>query len=580
MIKSIRFQNYKSFKDYTVHFTDFNILVGPNNCGKSTIIGAIRLLDIGFKKARSSRASNFYLDDNTRFQGYKVNTNIIDVSTENVSHNYEKVEPVISFTFDGKRHASLYFLSNSDCYLTCDNDGSIIIAPSQFKRVFSNDLKCIPILGPLEHNEDYVTKETVVSNVNTHRASRNFRNYWYHFPENWDYFNQLIKDTWSGMEMDKPYLDNKNIYLMCRENRISRELYWVGYGFQIWCQILTHISMLDTYSVVVIDEPEIYLHAEVQRQLISILHELDKQIIIATHSVEILGEANPEEVLIIEKDKDRSYRIKNIDGVQRAISLVGSIHNITLANLARTRKMLCVENISDYIILSKFMRKYFGNSLEKTGRITPVGIEGSSFIQNVRSFSWGLKEKFNLDIDIGVVIDRDFYSDESIKDISEQFNVGYNFIHVLEMKEIENYFLDFDAITSCISKFSSQARDVSYEVIYEEIIQLFISITDPLKTYVLSQISANRLKTKDSSIDPATNLKETFEIVETIWNDINKRRSIVPGKKVLHELRNEVQNKYKITLSDSKIIDNYQINNIPDDMKILLDKLINFTKKI
>ena len=44
---SIKYTNYKSFKQFTVSLTSFNILVGPNNAGKSTIFYAIEYCIFG-----------------------------------------------------------------------------------------------------------------------------------------------------------------------------------------------------------------------------------------------------------------------------------------------------------------------------------------------------------------------------------------------------------------------------------------------------------------------------------------------------------------------------------------------------
>jgi len=52
-ITSVRFRNFKAFKDFSVSLDHMNILVGPNNSGKSTIIGAFRALDAGLRKARA-----------------------------------------------------------------------------------------------------------------------------------------------------------------------------------------------------------------------------------------------------------------------------------------------------------------------------------------------------------------------------------------------------------------------------------------------------------------------------------------------------------------------------------------------
>lgn len=41
-IKNIRLERFRQFSDTAVAVGDFNVLVGPNNCGKTTILHAIR----------------------------------------------------------------------------------------------------------------------------------------------------------------------------------------------------------------------------------------------------------------------------------------------------------------------------------------------------------------------------------------------------------------------------------------------------------------------------------------------------------------------------------------------------------
>jgi predicted ATP-dependent endonuclease of OLD family len=79
------------------------------------------------------------------------------------------------------------------------------------------------------------------------------------------------------MQIQPPELiDIKNqiLAMFCLERRMTRELYWAGFGFQVWCQLLTHVVRAAESTIFVIDEPEIYLHADLQRQLVSIAREL------------------------------------------------------------------------------------------------------------------------------------------------------------------------------------------------------------------------------------------------------------------------------------------------------------------
>ncbi len=44
MFKKIELGNFKRFQKVEIDFTKINIIVGPNNSGKSSIIGALRLM--------------------------------------------------------------------------------------------------------------------------------------------------------------------------------------------------------------------------------------------------------------------------------------------------------------------------------------------------------------------------------------------------------------------------------------------------------------------------------------------------------------------------------------------------------
>ena len=52
-IRRIEFSNFKALARYSLILGEVNILVGPNNSGKSTVIGALRTLDAAVRFART-----------------------------------------------------------------------------------------------------------------------------------------------------------------------------------------------------------------------------------------------------------------------------------------------------------------------------------------------------------------------------------------------------------------------------------------------------------------------------------------------------------------------------------------------
>jgi energy-coupling factor transporter ATP-binding protein EcfA2 len=307
-ITSIKFTNFKSLSNYSVSLQETNILVGPNNAGKSTIISAFRILDVALKKARRLKAERVALPSGGFGFGHKIPEEQISVSLENVATNYNSDDSKIEFRLTNKNKLMLFFPNGGGCIFHWEAEGGSVTTPLKFKTAFPINIQVVPVLGPLEHEEAYVSEDTVKNSLNTHRASRHFRNYWHYFKEGWDEFTNMISSTWPGMEIKSPELDfpNRKLSMFVSESRIDREVYWAGFGFQIWCQLLTHLSRANDVSLVVIDEPEIYLHPDVQRQLLTILRNLCADVLLATHSVEIMGEADPSEILLVNKPKKLS----------------------------------------------------------------------------------------------------------------------------------------------------------------------------------------------------------------------------------------------------------------------------------
>jgi hypothetical protein len=91
LITSVRFHNYKAFRQFSVSLSEFDVLVGPNNAGKSTVLGAFRVLSEGLRKANSRNAEFLQLPAGDTW-GYFVDLRDVPVSLENVFHNYDDSE--------------------------------------------------------------------------------------------------------------------------------------------------------------------------------------------------------------------------------------------------------------------------------------------------------------------------------------------------------------------------------------------------------------------------------------------------------------------------------------------------------
>ena len=65
--------------------------------------------------------------------------------------------------------------------------------------------------------------------------------------------------------------------------RFQKELVWAGDGLQVWLQLLYHVYRVKNFDSIILDEPEVYLHPDLQRKLVHLLEATCRQIILATH---------------------------------------------------------------------------------------------------------------------------------------------------------------------------------------------------------------------------------------------------------------------------------------------------------
>lgn len=299
--ESIRFQHYKGLRDAEIACRPgLNILVGKNNAGKSTALSPFRMLPSTLKSARSRRAVR--IGQNS---GWVLREDGLPVSLENVHTDLLDVDSSVTLCLDNGGQLSLVFPSDGGARMEASR-GGVVTTAAAFRRHFPIELHVCPVLGPVEHDEPLLTRKTVERGWGTHRASRHFRNTWHHFPEAFPIFAELLAATWEGVTVEPPevacLLSGPVLHLFVEERRKPRELYWCGFGFQIWCQLLTWVSRVSADGVFVVDEPETYLHPVLQRRFLEVLRGLGAQVFIATHSASIIASAHPGEVVLIDKD--------------------------------------------------------------------------------------------------------------------------------------------------------------------------------------------------------------------------------------------------------------------------------------
>jgi energy-coupling factor transporter ATP-binding protein EcfA2 len=585
--KSVRFRNFKGFRQYSISLQHFNILVGPNNCGKSTILGAFRILAEAMRKARTRNPEVIKGPIGDTF-GYSVDLSNIPVATENVFFDYDESEPAtVTFHISNGNELQLFFPEVGLCYLICQTIDKPVRSTSHFKKAYNVPIGFVPILGPVEHNERLYLPEAARLALMTHRAARNFRNIWYHSPDYFDEFRSLVKETWPGMDIESPQPDRSHspsrLYMFCPEERIPREIFWAGFGFQVWCQMLTYIIRGREYSIFLIDEPDIYLHSDLQRQLLGILRSLGPDILIATHSTEIISEAEPDDLIIVNKRLRSAKRIRQPAELQQVFQVLGSNLNPVLTQLAKTKRALFVEG-KDFQVFSRFARRIGNTRVANRGDFAVIPAEGFN-ANKVRDFSDGIKTTLGSPILSAVIFDRDYRSELECSFAEKELSKHCVLARVHRRKEIENFLLHPEVIDRAIrNRMFEHGRRTGKSIEFSERIQdIFEKITTPMRHRIEARYLESRRrfeKTITPGLADETITERLMAEYEEMWNNIEQRLLIVPGKEVIARLNTYLQENYGITVSANMIVDSFLRKEVPEEMVELLSLIDNFSKLV
>jgi AAA15 family ATPase/GTPase len=562
-----------------------NILVGPNNSGKSTILAAFRILSQALRKAQT-RHAELVDGPNGQTFGWQIDLKDLSIAEENLFFNYDDSEPAsINFSLSSGVHLTLYFPASERCVMVTS-----IPAATKTPTTFKEQIRCaigfVPILGPVEHHEPLYDKEAARRALYNHRASRNFRNIWYHYSDAFEDFRSTLQSTWPGMDINPPELNTSagkpHLIMLCPEERIPREIFWAGFGFQVWCQMLTHLIQSRSRSIFLIDEPDIYLHSDLQRQLVQILRDLGPDIIIATHSTEIVSEAEADEILVVNKKHTSARRIKNPSDLTSVFDSLGSNLNPVLTQLAKTRRVLFVEG-KDFQIIRRFAQKLGESNIGSQRGFAVFPIEGFN-PQKMKHLKEGIEKTLETEVAAAIVLDGDYRCDEEKAFLTAECEKECDLAIVHQRKEIENFLLVKDALVKAAeARLRERARRSHMEVgPLPDVGKWLEEFADQQESYILGQRLSEYerfMRSQNTTIDKPTLNKRCLEHFRERWDKGEGRIDCIPGKEALSFINRQLGEVLGISLTPTSIIESMPRSSVPNEMEGLVAKIKHFLSR-
>lgn len=569
---SLHLSNFKCFEDHTINYRETTIMVGENNAGKSTIVEALRILGLACARLENNLVYSQkpdWLNMRATTKGVRITSRDIDVELSHVFSRYGNPPAIVTAFFTNDLVITVYINSETELFATLFFQGVNITTKNKARLIGLPNICVLPQIVPLIEDEQHVSTETTRKNRFSKRTSRNFRTILYENRENEVYvrFCNLVEETWNKIKIQAIQRADRTLHLFLRDRDFETEIYYMGHGIQMWLQTMWFISNTSRDSIVVLDEPDVYMHADLQRKLIRLLKGENKQLIIATHSIEIMSEVLPNEILIVDRRKSESIFADSYSELQTIISRLGSVHNVNLTRLLTNKKYLYVEG-DDFPILKILYDKLYPDSLFSLDSIThtSTGGWGSWKVQlnNVRKFKQEMPE-----LKAYFIYDRDYYTQKIIEEREAEARKHSVYIHIWHRKELENYLI----VASAISRFIHNKRpDISYLEIEAIVTSEIDSLCEGMKLDTWDALFDVLIKDKaNSGLDASTVRKRNQPIFESEWKDKERRLALVSGKELLNSISDAMKSKLNVSSSDKQIASEMESDEIVCEIKEVFD---------
>lgn len=553
MLHTLEIENFRCFKKHTVPFRENTVVVGQNNAGKSTLIEALRLVALAQTRYRTLQYEGppSWLDGvGLKEPGVTPSIERFDLSPEGLFYRYSEPPARIGARFRNGTRLDVYVGPGFQLFVT--------VHKSKIRPVYSRtealnthvpDMAVMPQLTLPLDRERLLTAKTVREGMGFHLASHHFRNEILLLKENYyDDFRKLAELTWPGLQIQRLEQSGSAsepvLSLTVRDGPFVAELAWMGSGLKMWIQIMWFLAWARPKRVIVLDEPDIHMHPDLQRKLAHLTSSMKAQTILTTHSVELLSEIDPNDVLVLDKSQLKSEFATKVTAVQNALDSMGSGQSVMLMRLWTAKKFLLVEG-KDVPLLSKFQSVLFPNSPVPFGAVPSQSIGGWNGWQRAIGAAGTLQNAAGDRIRVYCILDSDYQTETALASREKDAKQSGIDLHIWSHNELESYFLVPEAIARTINE---EIEEGVEQVSVAKVEDALDAIAEELKSETVDMF-ATQYQLADKKAGVAAANQRARARVAASWGTLRNKVKIVPGKDSFSRLSKWTQNAYSVSLS-------------------------------
>jgi hypothetical protein len=580
MLERLRLQNFRGFVDHEVPLKGTTVVVGANNAGKSTIVEALRLISVITDRIATYRVR--FVDPPSWLSGEcavaGIAPAVLGMPSEGMEqalfHAYGAPPAVLTATFTSGARVAICIGPEAAVHGVAWNAKGDEIADRRDARMVAPQLVPIcaqPQVAPLLRKEARHLEETIVRGDGTYLAPRHFRNQLLYFHEHNKEFCRIAEETWRGLQINQlpeaRTAHQEALRLHVRDGAFVGEVGLMGHGLQMWLQIVWFLARAPKDAVVVLDEPDVYMHPDLQRRLLDLVRRRFAQLIIATHSVEIISDVAPESILAVDKTQPASAFVTSLPGLQDVMSDLGTLQNVSIMRLMRSRSFLLVEG--EDLSLLRILQ------VVAAPAAPPIDLVPNADLGGRGGWGAGVPQRLptrNAEgekIRCYAILDRDYFPDEEVDERVAEGKLWKVSLHVWARKEIENYLL----VPTAICRLIAERADIGVKgpdevTVTTELDRLAAMMKEDILDAMAEVAYARKKKAGMTTANKAARSQ-----LAICWKTEEGRWGRLPGKKVISALSNWAKEHYDVEFNAEQLARSLQRDEVASEVVAVLEAI-------